>query len=89
MSERLKEHDWKSCVRAKTRTEGSNPSLSASKTNTNPCASHRGVQGFYFRVRIIISGLMIVISTPLFLDSVRFFLIAIVAQMMTNWMKKI
>jgi hypothetical protein len=31
MSERLKEHDWKSCVRAKTRTEGSNPSLSAIK----------------------------------------------------------
>jgi hypothetical protein len=30
MSERLKEHDWKSCVLAKTGTEGSNPSLSAS-----------------------------------------------------------
>ena len=30
MSERLKEHDWKSCERAKTRSEGSNPSLSAS-----------------------------------------------------------
>jgi hypothetical protein len=29
MSERLKEHDWKSCVRATTGTEGSNPSLSA------------------------------------------------------------
>ncbi len=29
MSERLKEHDWKSCERAKTRSEGSNPSLSA------------------------------------------------------------
>ena len=29
MSERLKEHDWKSCVLAKTGTEGSNPSLSA------------------------------------------------------------
>jgi hypothetical protein len=29
MSERLKEHDWKSCVRAKTRTQGSNPCLSA------------------------------------------------------------
>ncbi len=31
MSERLKEHDWKSCVLAKTGTEGSNPSLSAIK----------------------------------------------------------
>jgi hypothetical protein len=29
MSERLKEHDWKSCVLATTGTEGSNPSLSA------------------------------------------------------------
>ena len=28
MSERPKEHDWKSCVRHK-RTEGSNPSLCA------------------------------------------------------------
>jgi hypothetical protein len=32
MSERLKEHDWKSCVLAKTGTEGSNPSLSARKS---------------------------------------------------------
>ena len=32
MSERLKEHDWKSCVLAKTGTEGSNPSLSATLT---------------------------------------------------------
>lgn len=30
MSERPKEHDWKSCVRHK-RTEGSNPSLCAKK----------------------------------------------------------
>ena len=29
MSERLKEHDWKSCVLATTGSEGSNPSLSA------------------------------------------------------------
>jgi hypothetical protein len=29
MSERLKEHDWKSCARAKTRAQGSNPCLSA------------------------------------------------------------
>ena len=33
MPERLKGHDWKSCVRLK-RTEGSNPSLSA-RNDTN------------------------------------------------------
>ncbi len=31
MSERPKEHDWKSCVRVH-RTEGSNPSLCAKKS---------------------------------------------------------
>jgi hypothetical protein len=35
MSERLKEHDWKSCVLAQTGTEGSNPSLSARKKVTS------------------------------------------------------
>ena len=29
MSERLKEHDWKSCVRPQRCTAGSNPALSA------------------------------------------------------------
>ena len=42
MSERLKEHDWKSCVRAKTRAEGSNPSLSAIEIKyARPCATCR------------------------------------------------
>jgi hypothetical protein len=31
MSERLKEHDWKSCVRPQRCTAGSNPALSAIK----------------------------------------------------------
>ncbi len=40
MSERLKEHDWKSCERAKTRSEGSNPSLSAIVAqDARPCAT--------------------------------------------------
>ena len=42
MSERLKEHDWKSCERAKTRSEGSNPSLSAIiAQDARPCATLR------------------------------------------------
>jgi hypothetical protein len=36
MSERLKEHDWKSCVRPQRCTAGSNPALSA--------IEHRGVR---------------------------------------------
>jgi hypothetical protein len=34
VTERLKVHDWKSCVPQKG-TEGSNPSLSASKTHSH------------------------------------------------------
>ncbi len=42
MSERLKEHDWKSCVRDETRTEGSNPSLSAIEPNIWSGPAQRG-----------------------------------------------
>ena len=37
VSERFKEHAWKVCVRQK-RTEGSNPSLSASQIEMGPMA---------------------------------------------------
>ncbi len=46
VSERFKEHAWKVCVRQK-RTEGSNPSLSASQIEMGPLAPF--LFDWYFR----------------------------------------
>lgn len=42
MSERPKEHDWKSCVPPQSGTEGSNPSLSAIINEYTPGPAQRG-----------------------------------------------
>jgi hypothetical protein len=47
MPERLKGHDWKSCVPNKIGTEGSNPSLSAT--------NHVGFVAAVYHVRCMIS----------------------------------
>ena len=44
VSERFKEHAWKVCVRQK-RTEGSNPSLSASQSAANGPFSNWRIKG--------------------------------------------
>lgn len=44
MSERPKEHDWKSCVPPQSGTEGSNPSLSAIEKKIEICQALRNVE---------------------------------------------